>query len=126
MTGIVGLDHVQVAAPAGCEAAARAFYGGLIGLEELEKPAVLAPRGGCWFRVGANELHVGVADPFTPATKAHPALRLASREALGSLAAVLEAAGADVIWADYREIPGVTRFHVADPWGNRLELVADA
>lgn len=126
MTGIEGLDHVQVAAPAGCEAAARAFYVGLLGLQELEKPALLACRGGCWFRIGANELHVGVADPFTPATKAHPALRVASSEALEALAAVLEAAGADVVWADDTEIPGVARFHVADPWGNRLELVADA
>ena len=42
---IVGLDHVQVAAPAGCEEDARAFYGVLLGLEEIEKPALLASRG---------------------------------------------------------------------------------
>jgi catechol 2,3-dioxygenase-like lactoylglutathione lyase family enzyme len=43
---IVGLDHVQVAAPAGCEDDARAFYGVLLGLEEIEKPRRW-PRGGC-------------------------------------------------------------------------------
>jgi hypothetical protein len=32
----VGIDHVQVAAPPGCEERARAFYGGLLGLAELD------------------------------------------------------------------------------------------
>jgi len=66
---VIGLDHVQVAAPPGCEAEARAFYGGLLGLEELEKPERLRARGGCWFRAGAQELHVGVEEPFAPARK---------------------------------------------------------
>jgi catechol 2,3-dioxygenase-like lactoylglutathione lyase family enzyme len=53
---ITGLDHVQVAAPPGCEAEARAFYGGLLGLPELEKPAALAGRGGAWFACGSQQL----------------------------------------------------------------------
>lgn len=121
---VVGLDHVQVAAPAGCEADARAFYGGLLGLEELPKPPLLAARGGCWFGLGAHELHVGVADPFAPAAKAHPGLVASSVEALRELAARLEGAGAAVTWADPAEIPGRERFHVADPWGNRIEVLA--
>ena len=120
---VVGLDHVQVAAPAGCEDDARRFYGRLLGLEELGKPARLAVRGGVWFRLGAAELHIGVADDFTPATKAHPALRVGSVEALEEVAARLSDAGVDVTWADPDEIPGTSRFHVRDPWGNRLELV---
>ena len=76
---IAGLDHVQVAAPPGCEAEARAFYGRLLGLEELEKPPALAARGGAWFACGAQQLHVGVAADFTPATKAHPGLRVTAR-----------------------------------------------
>jgi catechol 2,3-dioxygenase-like lactoylglutathione lyase family enzyme len=121
---ILGIDHVQVAAPAGCEEAARAFYGSLLGLEEIGKPRLLRARGGVWFRVGAQELHVGVADPFTPATKAHPALRIASAGDLERLAAELEASGVAVEWADGAEIPGAARFFVIDPWGNRVELVA--
>ena len=120
---VVGLDHVQVAAPAGCEDDARRFYGRLLGLEELDRPARLAVRGGVWFRLGADELHVGVADDFTPATKAHPALRVRSIEALEEVAARLRDAGVDVTWADPHEIPGTSRFHLRDPWGNRLELV---
>jgi catechol 2,3-dioxygenase-like lactoylglutathione lyase family enzyme len=121
---IVGLDHVQVAAPAGCENDARNFYGDLLGLEEIEKPPLLAARGGAWFRLGEQELHVGVADAFAPATKAHPALRLSSARALEVLARRLEHEGVTVIRPDPDETPETARIFVADPWGNRLELLA--
>src|SRR5205085_9387921 len=71
---ILGLDHVQIAIPRGSEEKARAFYGGLLGLEELPKPAALRPRGGVWFKAGGQELHLGVEEPFAPARKAHPGL----------------------------------------------------
>ncbi len=115
--GILGIDHVQVAAPAGCEDEARAFYVGLLGLEELPKPEELRARGGCWFRAGEQELHVGVEEPFAPARKAHPGLVASD---LDDLAARLRAAGIDVTYDD--AIPGTKRFHVADPFGNRLEI----
>jgi catechol 2,3-dioxygenase-like lactoylglutathione lyase family enzyme len=124
MTDLVGLDHVQVAAPPGGEDEARRFYGELLGLEEVSKPPLLAARGGVWFRAGRDELHVGVAAPFAPATKAHPALLAASVAALEAVAVRLAAGGFDPAWADPEEIPGTARFHVHDPWGNRLELVA--
>lgn len=92
---VICIDHVQVAAPAGCEPEARRFYGGLLGLPEIEKPAPLAGRGGAWFACGPQELHVGVAEDFAPARKAHPALRV-EPTALGSLADRLRAAGAPV------------------------------
>jgi catechol 2,3-dioxygenase-like lactoylglutathione lyase family enzyme len=114
---VTGIDHVQVAAPAGCEPDARAFYGELLGLEELPKPEALAARGGCWFQAGAQELHIGVEDPFTPARKAHPGLVVAD---LDALAARLTEAGIDVVWDE--AIPGTKRFHAADPFGNRLEF----
>jgi catechol 2,3-dioxygenase-like lactoylglutathione lyase family enzyme len=119
---ITGLDHVQIAAPRGCEAAARAFYGGLLGLREVLKPEALAARGGAWFALGERgQLHVGVEEPFAPARKAHPALAVAP-DRLDALAAVLSDAGIDVTWDG--AIPGLRRFYVDDPWGNRIELVA--
>jgi catechol 2,3-dioxygenase-like lactoylglutathione lyase family enzyme len=117
---IAGLDHVQLAAPPGCEEAARRFFGGVLGLAEVEKPAELHARGGVWFALGGRQqLHVGVEEAHVPARKAHPALL--ARD-LDALAARLEAAGAPVDWNGSR--PGLRRLYTADPWGNRIELVA--
>ncbi|HKC78000.1 MAG TPA: hypothetical protein VKB70_06410 [Gaiellaceae bacterium] len=77
-----------------------------------------------WFALsGDRQLHVGVEEPFAPARKAHPAFRLQAAE-LDELARRFEAAGAVVDWDD--SLPGVRRFYTADPWGNRLELLANA
>jgi catechol 2,3-dioxygenase-like lactoylglutathione lyase family enzyme len=114
-----GIDHVQVAAPPGCEAEARRFFGELLGLEEVAKPQPLRARGGVWFRVGAQQLHVGVEEGFVPARKAHPAFAVSRYR---ELVRRLRAAGAEVV--DDTSIPGVERCHLADPWGNRIELVA--
>ncbi len=121
---ITGLDHVQVAAPPGCEAEARGFYGRVLGLTELQKPAPLAARGGVWFACGTQQLHVGVAADFTPATKAHPALSVTRAADLDVLAERLTLAAAPVHWD--AELSGVARFYTEDPWGNRLELLAAA
>ncbi len=121
---ILGLDHVQVAAPPRCEDEARRFYGELLGLAEIEKPPLLAARGGVWFAVGDAQLHVGVEAEFVPSRKAHPALRLADSASLEALAGRLAEAGVGVAWADPAELPGASRFYAEDPWGNQLELIA--
>jgi catechol 2,3-dioxygenase-like lactoylglutathione lyase family enzyme len=118
------LDHVQLAAPPGCEQQARAFYGDLLGLREIVKPERLRARGGVWFALdGGQQLHVGVEPQFAPARKAHPALAV-EPQALDALADRLTRAGARPQWDD--AIGAVRRFYVADPWGNRLELLAAA
>lgn len=115
---ITGIDHVQVAIPRGTEDDARGFYGELLGMTEVPKPAALAARGGCWFTAGSAVVHLGVEEPFTPARKAHPALLVTDLDALqGRLAA----AGYDCVRSD-GEIPGVERFHTRDPFGNRIEF----
>lgn len=115
------LDHVQLAAPPGCEAQARAFYGNVLGLPEVPKPELLRARGGVWFALGdGQQLHVGVEQEFVPARKAHPALAV-DRGALDGLAARLAAAGCEVRWDE--TIPAIRRFYVDDPWGNRLEFL---
>ena len=115
---ISGLDHVQLACPPGGEDEARAFYGGLLGLPEIEKPEPLRARGGVWFECGAHQLHLGVEEDFRPARKAHPALRVASAADLRALAERL----GDVRWDE--DLPGFERFYVDDPFGNRLEVLA--
>jgi catechol 2,3-dioxygenase-like lactoylglutathione lyase family enzyme len=120
---VLGLDHVQLAAPPGCEAEARRFYGDVLGLPEVAKPRSLEGRGGVWFSLGKQQVHIGVEEPFSPARKAHPALRVEPTE-LDALAKRLASAGARVAWDDL--LPGVRRFYTEDPWGNRVELLADA
>jgi len=109
-----------VAAPRSAEAEemARAFYSGLLGLNEIEKPEILKKNGGVWFSTGAGELHVGLEESFAPARKAHPALVV---RGLGELRAALEKAGVQTAEAEL--IPGLTRFYVYDPFGNRIELL---
>jgi len=119
---IEGLDHVQIAAPPRCEADARRFFGELLGLREIEKPDSLRQRGGAWFAIGAQQLHVGVETPFQPARKAHLALRVAPKH-LDDLAARLSDAGIEVSWDG--ALPGTRRFYAEDPWGNRLEFLTD-
>ncbi len=118
---LLGLDHVQLAAPAGCEAEARRFFGELLGLPELQKPEPLRARGGAWFAVGAQQLHVGIDSEFAPAVKAHPAFRVTLAH-LDELAERLGEAGATVIWDE--ELLGSRRFYTTDPWGNRIEILA--
>jgi catechol 2,3-dioxygenase-like lactoylglutathione lyase family enzyme len=115
------LHHVQVSCPSGGEAAARAFYGDILGLPEVAKPPVLAARGGVWFREAAVEIHVGVEAPFTPAGKAHPALLV---DDIDALARVVKAAGYPLDWDD--DFPGYRRFHTRDGHGNRVEILSDA
>ena len=114
---LTDIDHVQIAAPVGCESAARKFVGELLGLEEIEKPGALRVRGGCWFRVGERQLHVAVEKDFRPAKKAHPAF---SVENIRVCFERLQQAGVDCVWDEDRG--GVKRFYAEDPWGNRLEF----
>ena len=123
MTAVVGLDHVQVAAPKGCEVEARRFYGELLGLAELDKPEPLREPRRCVVRSRRPTAPHRRPGPVFPARKAHPALRVRSEE-LDALAIRLAEAGAEVIWDD--ELPDVRRFFSEDPWGNRIELVADS
>jgi catechol 2,3-dioxygenase-like lactoylglutathione lyase family enzyme len=118
MFHVVRIDHVQIAAPEGCEAAAREFYGTLLGMKELEKPPVLRARGGCWFQCGEHQLHIGVERDFRPAKKAHPAFAVSN---LDELHEALKGRGIEVV--DDANLPGEHRFYAEDPWGNRLEFI---
>ena len=105
--------------PAGGEREARTFYGEVLGLEEVPKPAELASRGGCWFRGSGVELHLGVDEVFTPARKAHPALLV---DDLDALERRLRGGGHEIVTDT--ELDGFRRFHSSDPFGNRQEFLA--
>ncbi len=120
---------MQVACPTGGEDGARRFYRDGLGMTEVDKPADLVARGGCWFRsyddsgAVAAELHAGVEDPFTPARKAHPAFVVAD---LTAVAVRLRALGFEVDESQRDSFPGHVRFHTVDGHGNRVELLAEA
>jgi catechol 2,3-dioxygenase-like lactoylglutathione lyase family enzyme len=115
---LVRIDHIQLAAPEGCEAAAREFYGSILGLAEIEKPKSLRARGGCWFQCGDQQIHIGVEQGFQPAKKAHPAFAAGD---LGGLKKSLQAHRVKITEDD--SLRGTRRFYAEDPWGNRLEFL---
>jgi catechol 2,3-dioxygenase-like lactoylglutathione lyase family enzyme len=115
------IDHVQLAIPAGAEEQCDEFFCGLLGFSILEKPELLARRGGRWYQKGEMQLHVGVDPDFRPATKAHPAFVVSDYDAV-----LAKLRDADVRIIESDEIPGTTRCHIYDCVGNRIELIKPA
>jgi catechol 2,3-dioxygenase-like lactoylglutathione lyase family enzyme len=113
-----GLHHMQLVMPRGEEDAARRFFIGVLGMTEIDKPPVLAARGGAWFRAGGLELHLGVEDDFRPARKGHPGILVND---LNELVRRLRGANQDVAWDG--DFPGFRRVYAHDPFGNRLEFL---
>ena len=111
------IDHVQIAAPPASEEVARRFFGDLLELEEIPKPEPLRKRGGCWFRIGVRQLHIGVEEPFRPSLKAHPAFLVDDVDGLHDR---LCRSDVQCVWDD--TLVGPRRFYANDPWGNRIEF----
>lgn len=118
MPHITGIDHVQVATPPGADDAARAFYGGVLGLAEIPKPAPLNASGGLWFQTGSTQLHIGGQAGFVAARKAHPAFVV---EDFDAYCALLRERGVEV--REEVQVNGRRRAGIEDPFGNRLELI---
>jgi catechol 2,3-dioxygenase-like lactoylglutathione lyase family enzyme len=117
---VASIHHAQIMIPPGREAEARRFYGGLLGMTEVEKPAVLRARGGLWMQAGDRQLHIGVETPGVEraATRAHVAYEVTKLEGWRGR---LEAAGVEV--KEGERVPGLMRFEFRDPFGNRVEFV---
>ena len=116
----VRLDHLQLAMPEGHEQEARRYFSGILGMTEETKPSPLDERGGCWFRSGGTIIHLGVETGFKPQRKAHPAFLVTD---LDRLAARLAENGYPVRWD--HALPDRKRLYSTDPFGNRIELMAD-
>jgi catechol 2,3-dioxygenase-like lactoylglutathione lyase family enzyme len=117
----IGIDHVQLAAPRGCEERAREFYAGILGMCEIVKPKQLQARGGVWFQCGRQQIHIGVQEDFRAAKKAHPAFEVSD---LAELRAHLLRHGVDI--REDEPLEGAERLFVDDPFGNRIELLERA
>lgn len=116
------LQHVAVTFPPGSDAAVRAFYGGALGLAEIEVPGEVAHLGWIWFATDEEgvELHF-VPHPSAPDPERihHFCLEV---DDVKAARARLEAGGASVRPAGSR-IAGRERVFVRDPLGNLVELV---
>ena len=117
--GALGIDHVLLMMPVRGEREARRFYGNVLGLREVERPAALADRAGCWFvGPGGTAIHLRVDQRFIAAKKAHVCLVVADLERART---ALTAGGASIVEDDADT--GFARCYTADPFGNRIELV---
>ncbi|MBB5354793.1 catechol 2,3-dioxygenase-like lactoylglutathione lyase family enzyme [Anoxybacillus mongoliensis] len=112
------LDHVQICIPIGAEDEARAFYTGVLGFTEIEKPEPLKASGGLWYKVGDIGLHIGVENREGYRSKSHPAFEVENIEAVRRY---LEEKG--VMTKDEKAILGVDRFSFLDPFHNRIEFL---
>lgn len=117
---VTQLHHVNVTVPASLEAAAKNFYGSLLGLTQVPKPAT-ARQTGAWYQIGANQLHLSVEEEPTAVSSRHICFRVTDLAAAESR---FRAAGVEII-CDARPIEGTNRFYVRDPAGNQLEIVQD-
>ena len=115
-------NHVAMTIPVGAEEEGRAFYCGVLGFVELEKPDSLKPNGGFWLQTGNLPLHIGVEDRFDRrSTKRHPAFEVVDLERLKS-----HLLAHDVEIKEAISIPGYDRFYAFDPFGNRIEFISEA
>jgi len=102
---------------------ARAFYGEVLGLEELERPPEIAAAiPGAWYRLGGSELHVFEQRDFEPPKGPigpHVAFRCGDFDATVEK---LRASGCEFRFGPDRDSTGVARVILRDPTGNTVEI----
>ncbi|GCE45241.1 catechol 2,3-dioxygenase-like lactoylglutathione lyase family enzyme [Thermosporothrix hazakensis] len=113
------LQHVSFVVPRGSQEAVRAFYGGVLGLEEKQPPQSLAHRQLVWFAAGEGEmeLHFMPSDEPPNENGQHFCLEV---DVLDEYRQRLQNAGIAILEAE--PIPGRPRFFCHDPFGNLIEL----
>lgn len=116
---ILKLHHAQVSIPTGEEQKARDFYCSVLGLKEIEKPESLKGRGGFWVQLSDVQMHFGVENGVDrKATRSHLAYQVSD---LSIWRARFSKHGIDC--AEGIPIPGMDRFEIQYPFGNRIEFL---
>jgi glyoxylase I family protein len=113
---VTHIDHVSVIITD--TARARAFYGGVLGLKEIPKPRTF-DFVALWYDLGGGHtLHLLKKDEPDTLSPRHFCLRVAdaraAREHFRRHGLPIQETG---------PIPGAERFFVADPDGNRIEIL---
>ena len=114
---VTALHHVNVTVPAELEAAAKDFYGSVLGLKQIPKPAT-SRQSGAWYEIGNTQLHLSVEDESQALSSRHVCFTVSD---LAEVEQRFREAGIEII-ADPRPNPDSPRFFVRDPAGNRLEI----
>lgn len=115
---VISLHHVNITVPPDLEEAAKNFYGSVIGLHQVPKPAA-SRQSGAWYQIGATQLHLSVAaEESAPVSSRHVCFTVSD---LGGAERKFRSAGIEII-PDPRPIAGSPRFYVRDPGGNLLEI----
>jgi catechol 2,3-dioxygenase-like lactoylglutathione lyase family enzyme len=115
----IKLHHVNVTVPAQLEAVTKDFYGSVLGLEQVPKPAA-ARQSGAWYQIGATQLHLSVENEEAgPLSSRHVCFVVPDLDAAEKR---FREAKVEII-PDPRPMPGTARFYVRDPGGNQLEIV---
>ena len=120
MHGLKRLHHVSVPMPRGGNDKARAFYGGVLGLDEVTPPSTLDQGKLVWFRLNdaGDELHVFVQEGFTASPEGqHFCLEVADLE---QVRRDLEARAVPL--GVEPEIHNRPRFTIRDPFANKIEI----
>ena len=116
---VTALHHVNVTVPPELEAATKHFYGEVVGLKQVPKPAT-ARQSGAWYQIGENQLHLSAEDEERgPLSSRHVCFQVSD---LAEAEEKFREAGVEIV-ADARPIAGTLRFYVRDPGGNQLEIV---
>ena len=113
------IQHVSLPRPPGPVSAetARRFYSGIIGLEEIPKPATLM-NDLVWFKLGDQELHLFAEDlPVDVRMERHLCLEFDDVEAVKQL---LIENGFEP--SETTPIKNRPRFFCRDPFGNNIEF----
>jgi catechol 2,3-dioxygenase-like lactoylglutathione lyase family enzyme len=92
------INHITIAVPAGEHEKVRAFYGGVLGLKEVERPDVLNKvYDVIWYEWMEILLHLDFTPPwFKPAENRHVAVEVAD---IRAVRAYLEQQGAEILEA---------------------------
>jgi catechol 2,3-dioxygenase-like lactoylglutathione lyase family enzyme len=112
---VTALDHCSVLITD--VARSRGFYAGLLGLREIPKPKTF-DFVALWFDLGGQQLHLLLKDRPDPPSPRHFALRVADCAAARRY---FQDRGVPV--QETTPIPGADRFFIADPDGNRIEVI---
>lgn len=118
---VTGLHHVQITVPHAAEAAAIRLYRDLLALPEIPQPRAQAGQGGVWLQLPNGELHLKPEDIDAAATRGSKRHVCLAMDDLAACRTAMETAGLEIL-PDERPIPGMARFVVRDPGGNRLEV----